>query len=98
MEIRAEIVDTGNPKKKAASIIVNAPITQIFNLLAKPAMHPIIDGSNSVKSVIEGPERLTLGDKFSMNMRIGIKYRITNKVVEFKDASQNEAVTDRFSL
>ncbi len=85
MEIRAEIVDTGNPKKKAASIIVNAPITQIFDLLAKTAMHPIIDGSNSVKSVIEGPERLTLGDKFSMNMRIGIKYRITNKVVEFKE-------------
>jgi hypothetical protein len=51
-------------------------------------MHPVIDGSNSVKSVINGPERLHLGAKFSMNMRIGVKYRITNKVVEFQEGEQ----------
>ena len=85
MEIRAEIVDTGDKRKKSASIIINAPVSTIFNLLADPQMHPVIDGSNSVKSVITGPARLALGAKFSMNMKIGVKYRITNKVVEFDE-------------
>lgn len=85
MELRAEIVETGNPRKKAASIIINAPISTVFNVLASPKMHPVIDGSNSVKSVIEGPDRLSLGSKFSMNMKLGIKYRISNKVVEFEE-------------
>jgi hypothetical protein len=88
MEMRAEILETGDAKKKSASIIINAPISEIFNLLANPVMHPVIDGSNSVKSVINGPERLHLGAKFSMNMRIGVKYRITNKVVEFQEGEQ----------
>lgn len=85
MEIRAEIVDTGDKRKKSASIIINAPISSIFNLLADPHMHAVIDGSDSVKSVITGPKRLALGSKFSMNMKIGVKYRITNKVVEFDE-------------
>lgn len=88
MELRAEILETEDAKKKSASIIINAPISEIFNLLANPAMHPVIDGSNSVKSVIQGPDRLYLGAKFSMNMRIGVKYRITNKVVEFQEGEQ----------
>lgn len=85
MELRADIVETGHKKKKSASIIINAPISTIFNLLADPQMHPVIDGSHSVKSVINGPTRLTLGSKFSMNMKIGVKYRITNRVVEFEE-------------
>jgi len=87
MEIRADIVDTGDKKKKSASIIVNAPISTIFNLLADPQMHPVIDGSQSVKAVIRGPKRLSLGAKFSMNMKIGVKYRITNRVVEFEEGT-----------
>ena len=85
MTLRAEIIDTGNPKIKSASIIINAPISQIFNVIANPQMHPIIDGSNSVRFVIKGPSRLTLGSKFGMSMEIGIKYRITNTVVEFEE-------------
>ena len=85
MSLRAEIIDTGNPKTRAASIIINATPEAIFNLLATPKMHPVIDGSNSVKSFITGPDRLTLGAKFRMNMKIGVRYRITNKVVEFKE-------------
>ena len=85
MSIRADIVDTGNPRIKSASIIINAPVSKIFDVVADPKKHVVIDGSSSVKSVIHGPERLALGDKFGMNMKIGIKYRITNTVVEFEE-------------
>ena len=85
MSTRAEIFDTGNPRIKSASIIINAPVSNVFDVIANPKMHPIIDGSNSVRSVIKGPVRLTLGSKFGMNMEIGIKYRITNTVVEFEE-------------
>ena len=85
MTLRAEILDTGNPKVKSASIIINAPASKIFDVIANPQMHSIIDGSNSVRSVIKGPKRLALGSKFGMNMEIGVKYRITNTVVEFEE-------------
>lgn len=83
--MRAEIVETGDPRIKSASIIINAPVSKIFDLLANPNMHSVIDGSESVKSVIKAPSRLALGAKFSMNMKIGVSYRITNKVVEFEE-------------
>lgn len=85
MSIRADIVDTGNPKIKSASIIINANVSKIFDVVANPQMHAVIDGSKSVKSVTHGPERLSLGDKFGMNMEIGVKYKITNTVVEFEE-------------
>lgn len=85
MEYRAEIIETGDPRKKSASIIINAPAAEIFNLLANPAMHSVIDGSKSVQSVIKAPSRLSLDARFSMNMKIGVRYRITNRVVEFEE-------------
>jgi hypothetical protein len=85
MSIRADIFDTGNPRIKSASIIINAPVTRVFDVVANPHLHAVIDGSKSVKSVIYGPERLSLGDKFGMNMQIGIKYKITNTVVEYEE-------------
>ena len=85
MTNRAEIFDTGNPRIKSASIIINAPVTRVFDVVANPHLHAVIDGSKSVKSVIYGPERLSLGDKFGMNMQIGIKYKITNTVVEYEE-------------
>ncbi len=85
MDYRAEIIDTGNPRKKSASIIINAPAAVIFDLLANPAMHSVIDGSKSVQSVLKAPTRLSLESRFSMNMKIGVRYRITNLVVEFEE-------------
>jgi Polyketide cyclase / dehydrase and lipid transport len=85
MTVRAEIFETGNPRIKSASIIINAPVSKVFDVVANPSLHPIIDGTKSVKSVIKGPSRLSLGDKFGMNMEIGVKYRITNTVVEFEE-------------
>ena len=88
MSLRADIIDTGIPELKSASIIVNAPAAEIFELIARPANHPVIDGSNSVKGVNFGPDRLSMGAKFGMKMEIGIKYRITNTVVEFEEGRQ----------
>ncbi|MEX0874756.1 MAG: SRPBCC family protein [Actinomycetota bacterium] len=62
---------------------------KIFDLLADPSMHPIIDGSGTVKSARErNPERLSLGARFGMGMRAGLPYRVTNKVVEFEDGKR----------
>ena len=85
MDIRAEIIETGIAELKSASIIINAPAADIFNLLADPHKHSVIDGSKSVQGVLRAPKRLSLGSKFGMSMKIGIRYRITNTVVEFKE-------------
>ena len=84
-KIRSEIFDTGNPKIKAARIVIAATPATIFNILANPHRHIEIDGSQTIRSNISGPERLSLGAKFGMAMRLGINYRIKNKVVEFQE-------------
>lgn len=84
-DIRSEILDTGIPELKSARIIIDAPAAKVFDIIARPSLHPKIDGSNSVKGVSWGPERLSLGAKFGMQMKIGIRYKITNVVVEFKE-------------
>lgn len=83
-KIRAEIFDTGNPKIKSARIVIQASPATIFNILANPHRHYEIDGSKTIKSNLSGPDRLSLGAKFGMSMRLGINYKIMNYVVEFK--------------
>jgi hypothetical protein len=69
--------------------VVAAPAQDIFNLLADPRRHSEIDGSGSVKAArVNAPERLSLGAKFSMDMRIVLPYRMTNEVVEFEEGKQ----------
>jgi len=59
---------------------------RIFELLADPAQHALIDGSGSVRAARPGgPHRLALGSKFAMDMRIGAPYRVQNTVVEFEE-------------
>jgi hypothetical protein len=65
---------------------VPADADAIFELLADPRQHATIDGSGTVKSAaIDAPERLFLGAKFGMSMKMGAPYRITNEVVEFEE-------------
>lgn len=82
---RAEIVETGDPLLLAAQIEVKASARTVFDLLADPAKHALIDGSGSVKGALSGPQRLYLGAKFGMSMRIKVPYRITNEVVTFEE-------------
>ena len=83
--IRSEIFDTGNPEIKAARIEIAANPSTIFAILSDPKRHKEIDGSSTITSNISGPARLELGSKFGMKMRLGIKYRIINTVVEYKE-------------
>jgi len=57
----------------------------IFDLLADPRRHQELDGTKTIKGNISGPERLSLGSKFGMRMHLGIRYRITNTVVEYEE-------------
>ena len=83
--VRAEILPTDFPNIAAARITINTPAHVIFDLLANPAAHQRFDGSGSVKEAISGPERLFLGAKFGMAMKIKVPYRITNTVVAFEE-------------
>jgi hypothetical protein len=83
---RAEILESPTPYITGARIVINAPASEIFDLLANPYMHSKLDGSAMVQSVAKGPERLSKGAKFTMKMKIGrIPYRVTNKVIEFRE-------------
>jgi len=70
--------------KVSRSIVVDAPPATLFEILTDPRKHPVIDGSGSVQATVSGPERLSLGSRFGMRMRIGIPFFISNKVVEFE--------------
>jgi uncharacterized protein YndB with AHSA1/START domain len=67
----------------SATTVVAAPPEAVFALLANPHRHHEFDGSGSVQQAVSGPERLALGDRFGMAMKIMVPYRITNRVVEF---------------
>jgi hypothetical protein len=73
----------------SVSRVIDAPAQRIFDILADPAKHPVIDGSETVKkSNRSNPERLSLGAKFGMGMRIGLPYRIRNTVCEFEEGTR----------
>lgn len=79
-----------DPKKvlRATKVVAASP-QQIFDLLADPARHSEIDGSGSVvKPRPGGPDRLALGARFGMDMKIGVPYKITNEVVEFDEPNR----------
>jgi uncharacterized protein YndB with AHSA1/START domain len=65
---------------------IAAPADVIFDILADPAEHPVIDGSGTVqKANPKNPERLALGSRFGMDMKMGLPYKMTNEVVEFDE-------------
>lgn len=76
------------PRERSVSTtrVIAAEPQTIFDMLADPAMHPVIDGSGSVRaSRDDAPERLALRAEFGMDMQLGTAYRITNTVVEFEE-------------
>jgi len=74
------------PEIAEATRIVPASAEDIFELLATPANHALIDGSGTVKGTKRGtPQRLSSGARFGMNMRILGPYPIVNEVVEFEE-------------
>ena len=75
-----------HPQAVSVERVIAATPDRIFDVLADPAQHPVIDGSGTVKHTRgETPARLSLGAKFGMSMKLGVPYGITNTVVEFED-------------
>lgn len=70
----------------SASRLINAPAQDLFDIVADPRNHPLIDGSRSVTRPLPGaPERLSKGAIFSMAMHRKVDYRIRNVVTEFEE-------------
>jgi len=74
-----------NERRVSVSRVIAQPPERIFDLLSSPTGHARIDGSGSVKKVAKGPQRLTLGSKFSMDMKLGVPYKIKSTVKEFEE-------------
>ena len=76
------------PSKRIVSAerVIKAPASVIFDLLANPWKHHLIDGSGTVVQPRPGtPERLSLGATFSMDMKMKASYLTKNKVVTFEE-------------
>jgi hypothetical protein len=68
------------------SKVIPADRQSLFDIVADPAKHPLIDGSGTVRAARSGgPDRLSLGAKFAMDMHLGTNYKILNTVVEFDE-------------
>ncbi len=82
----AKVVEYRGPDHVQASRIIAADAESIFDVLADPSLHGAFDGSGTVVSgASDNPNRLSKGERFSMSMKMGVPYRITNKVVEFDE-------------
>ena len=75
----------GNKRVITATKFIAQPAQKIFDILADPTKHPLLDGTKSVLSVKSAPARLSLGAKFSMNMLVKRKYSTTNTVSSFEE-------------
>ena len=66
--------ETSDSSRDIATVerLIAAPAAAIFDLLADPSRHQEIDGSGTVKGTPEGSQRLALGSKFGMSMKMGI--------------------------
>ena len=73
-------------RRISVSRVVDEPAERVFELLADPAAHALIDGSGTVRgSKAPAGTRLALGSRFGMSMKVRIPYLITNEVVEFEE-------------
>lgn len=65
---------------------IPVPAQQLFEIVADPRQHPHIDGSGTVRSVkTGGSEKLALGSTFSVGMKFGANYAMTNTVTEYEE-------------
>jgi uncharacterized protein YndB with AHSA1/START domain len=72
-------------RRISRTVVVHAPAERVFDLLTDPAKHPLLDGSGTVRALHgSSTQRLELGSTFGMDMRLGVRYRVTNKVVEYE--------------
>ena len=77
-------VGMASPDSFSAEGFIAAPAQAIFDVLADPAKHAVIDGSGTVQTA-RTHERLALGASFGMSMRNRISYKTNPVVTEFDD-------------
>ena len=82
----AEALDNEHQQARGMTVEVNDPVA---GPIRQVGIGPkFSDTPGSVRSTAtEAPERLALGSKFSMSMKLGVPYKITNEVVEFEEPS-----------
>jgi uncharacterized protein YndB with AHSA1/START domain len=64
---------------------IDAPPEPIFELLVHPDRHRDIDGSGTVRDAKGDAQRLAMGSKFGMSMRMGIPYSMESTVIEYEE-------------
>lgn len=86
-------VEEAPERVERRSLVITAPPSAIFDLLADPAKHHTFDGSGTVREcTADTPDRLSAGAKFGMKMKFLVPYKMTNEVVEFVE---NETIAWR---
>jgi uncharacterized protein YndB with AHSA1/START domain len=66
--------------------VIRASPEAIFDVLADPSRHSLIDGSGMLQGAQEeGGQRLSLGTTFGMSMKMGVHYSTVSTVVEFEE-------------
>jgi uncharacterized protein YndB with AHSA1/START domain len=66
--------------------LIRASPEVIFDVLADPSRHVLIDGSGMLRGSKEtGSQRLALGCTFGMAMKMGVRYSTVSTVVEFEE-------------
>ena len=68
----------------SATAVVDATPAEVFACLRDPANHPLISGDGSVRRSRGGSRQLSKGDRFAMDMKIGVPYPIVCTVHEFE--------------
>jgi uncharacterized protein YndB with AHSA1/START domain len=66
--------------------MIRATPEVIFDVLADPSRHALIDGSGMLQGASAGASpRLSLGSTFGMSMKLGVRYSTVSTVVEFEE-------------
>jgi len=66
--------------------LIGASPEVIFDVLADPGKHALIDGSGMLQGANEpNAKRLAVGVTFGMGMKLGVRYSTVNTVIEFEE-------------
>ena len=77
--------DSPSGSSVSVSRFIAADPQTLFDIVADPTLHHVIDGSGMVRTARTSTRKLALGDRFTTNMRLVVPYLISNKVVEYDE-------------
>ncbi|MDT0304376.1 SRPBCC family protein [Streptomonospora wellingtoniae] len=67
------------------SVVIDASAERIFRIISDPRRHHEFDGSGTVQRARCDAGPLGPGSRFGMEMRMGLRYRTANRVVEYEE-------------